>query len=460
MRTPRAHQREALAYANPRKAVALIMEMRLGKTLVATRWAAAKKRSIDAYASRGPGRSVLIVTPPTTFHVWRNELRQEGFRRGDVVELVGSSKAKAATLAGSRAEWVIVNPEGLRACPELCTARDWLVVLLDETGGWMTNPKSQITKLVTRKLAAIPYRAILTGRADPNGPEDFVEQMRFISGREFMGCRDFWTWRKRYMRPAYFGWDLKPSTRRRIKRAVRKLAFIKTAKQAGCFVPKVFQTRFVEASPRIRKLYKELRKDWGIGQAETKYAVVTQNWLSMLAGGIVPKEFDPGREIEDRFKVRELVSLIKGELSGKQVVIWARFTREIKLIQRELKAAKVSCFRMTGLTKQKFRGPMLEKFRKGVYQCGIIQSKVGQYALPLHFTAAQIFYSNVWSGGTRGQQEKRSDHMDKKEPVLIVDLVTRGTVDEALVETLNSKQRSSKYFVQKVLVAARKKGVI
>lgn len=451
MRTPRPHQREALRYAAKRNAIALLMEMRLGKTLVATRWA---KR-----INRARGGSVLIVTPPTTFHVWRNELRAEGFRVRDVVELSGSSKQKLATLAGSRAEWVIVNPEGLRACPDLINARDWLIVLLDETGGWMTNPRAQITKLVNRELINVPFRAILTGRADPNGPEDYVEQMRFICGGEFMGCRNFWTWRKRYMRPAFFGWDLKPSTRRRIKRAVRREAFIKTAKQAGCYVPKVFETRYVEPSSRIRRLYRELRKTYGIGGAEAKYAVVVQTWLSMLAGGIVPAEYDPGKEIEDNFKAREVVNLIKGELAGKQIVVWARFTREIRMLQRALNAARIKCFRLTGLTKQKFRGRVLAEFEKTPGGVIIIQSQVGQYALPLHFTAAQIFYSNVFSGGTRGQQEKRSDHMDKKEPVLIIDLVTRGTIDEALVEVLQSKKRSHKFFVQRVMIAAKRKNV-
>lgn len=451
MRTLRKHQRQAFRYAKRRDEIDLFMEMRLGKTLVAIRWAKLKTEWDDP---------VLIVSPATTLHVWRDELKLEGI---EPTILQGSSAKKLQTLWDAVGEtanlWFLVNPEGIRACPELCKQLPWEVVILDETGGWLTNSRSQITKTVRRKLEHVPKKAILTGLPDPNGPEDYVEQMMFTHG-EFMGHKSFWTWRQAFMQPGHFRWELKPSSRRKIKRAVRKLAFRKTAKQAGVFVPKVYEVRVIEPPPQIMRMMRQLKKNYDLGLAEAKYTVVVNTWLSMLAGGIVPKEYDPKRQIDYNFKAAELVRLLKGELKGKRIVVWARFIRELRLIHRELKKAGIKSRILHGLTKQKNRPKVLNAFRRGSFPVCLIQGKVGQYALNISHADVQVFYSNEWDWGIRGQQEKRCDDMTKDVPVLIVDLVSERTIDEAVLSALREKKSSSKDFAQVVKVKAAKKGVI
>ena len=440
----RPHQSEAFNFIKRDDVGALFMEMRLGKSLVAERWALKKAQ----------GEPVLIITPATTIHVWEHELGLEGIT---AVPLVGSSKAKMKTLEYEHRgfSWFITNPEGVRACPDIAKALPWAVVVLDETGGWFTNPKAQVVKIIRKHLGDVPHRLILTGLPDPNGPEDYFEQMAFTFG-EFMGHRSFWTWRQQYMAPAFFGWDLKLGTRKKIKQAVRELAFRKTAKQAGCFVPKVYETRHVYLPPVLKKIYKQIQKDMAAGDAETKWTVVVQNWLSMLAGGIVPSRYDSRRKIEHPFKADELAALMKGELKGKRVVVWARFIREIDLIQKRLKKAGIESGRITGLTKRKARPRILDNFRRERFSVLVIQECVGQFALNLSHADAMAFYSNVWDGGVRGQCEKRLDHMDKREPVLVLDFITRGTIDEAIVATLKEKKSSSKNFAARVMVKSRK----
>lgn len=441
----RKHQRQAFRYASG-TSIALLMEMRLGKTLVAIRWAKKKARG-----------SVLVVTPATTIHVWQDELRQEGI---EPCCLEGSSLSKAKAFAkGALDGWYVINPEGVRACPELCNAADWDVVILDESGGWFTNPQAKVVKVIRKKLQQVRCRAILTGLPDPNGPEDFVEQMIFAFG-QFMGCRSYWHWRVKYMQPGFFKWELQPNSRRKIKAAVRELAFQKTAKQAGCFVPKVYERRYLEHPPQLRKLTRELKKDFSLGEVETKWAVVVGSWLAMLAGGVAPEKYDPENQIANPFKAAEVVRLLQTELKRQRVVVWARFIREIKLVQRELQRAGVKCQRLTGFTKQKHRPRILRNFRRGVFDVLIIEGSVGQYALDISHADAMIFYSNCYNGSIRGQCEKRCDHMDKKKPVLIVDLVTQGTIDECILDVLRSKKVSSKDFAQRVFVKARKAGLI
>lgn len=453
MRKFRKHQREAYRYAERRDVIALFMEMRLGKTLVAARWAAALAEYLAP---------VLVIAPVTTLPVWQHELKLEGIAS---TILRGSSNQKLETLYDTyktgkfKRCWFLTNPEGIRACPQICTAVDWEVVIADETGGWLTNPKSKISKTLSKHLQHVPKRAILTGLPDPNGPEDYVQQMIFAFG-EFMGHSSFWTWRMKFMQPGYFRWELKPNSRRKIKRAVRELAFRKTAKQAGVFVPKVYETRIVTPPPMLKKLMRQLKKDYDLGAAETKYAVVVNTWLAMLSGGIVPREYDPAKEIESTFKVDEVLRLLKGELKGKRVVIWARFTRELRMLERELKAAGIGCGLLHGLTRHAVRPKILQRFANGKFPVQLIQAKVGQYGLNISHADVQIFYSNEWDWGIRGQCEKRLDDMNKKVPVLIIDLIAEGTIDEAVVAALKDKKASSKDFAQRVLIRARKAGTL
>jgi len=446
-RKARPHQTEALAYAAGKDRIALLMQMRLGKSLVAIRWGK-NETTEDDY--------VLIVTPATTIYVWERELKLEGVQ---AVALAGSTKAKLRTLdASTSSRWFVTNPEGLRACPSLLTARPWEAVIMDESGGWLTNPQAKISKLLLRKLDA-PKRAILTGLPDPGGPQDYVTQLLTVFG-VFMGCRDFWTWRKRYMYQAGFEWLLKDGVRKQLRAEVRRLAFIKTTKQAGLFVPKVYETRHVELSPKLRTIYRQISKDFACGAGETKWTVVTANWFAQLAGGIVPPEYDAARLLCSQAKANELVALLKGELRGRRVIVWARFSREITLVARRLAQEGLSARKITGLTPRDRRATLLDSFRAGDFDVLIVQSKIGQYALNLSFADAMIFYSNVWDWGIRGQCEARADDMTKTEPVLIVDLVTRGTVDEAVVDTLRERKRSTAYFLQRVLVKSRKGGLL
>ncbi len=445
MRRFKPHQKAAWKYAAPRPSIALFMAMRTGKTLVFIRWALKKAK----------GRPVLVITPATTVHVWQHELSLEGVT---AVPLVGSSKAKVNTLLSCKhvdgPQFFITNPEGLRACPQLGRELDWAVVGCDETGGWLTNPRSKISKTLRKILGKTKHKAILTGLPDPNGPEGYVEQMLFAFNR-FMGHENFWTWRDVYMWPAYVGgMEVRPGVRKQIRAAVREESFRLTAKQAGLFIPKVRHTRELVPPPEIRKAFNEVARDFSVGEMETKTAAVAHVWLRRIAGGQIPGgKFNP-------YKVKEVVKLLTTELKGQRIVVWASFITEIKALHAALLKAGVKAARITGLTKAKFRPGILKRFEKGQVEVVVIQSRVGRYGLNLSHASGQIFFSNDEDWDVRSQCEARCDHMDKTEPVLIVDVVALKTMDRPILGVLAGKRKSSAYFAKAVEVKAQAEGVL
>ena len=152
------HQLDAIAYAFPRSKIALFMEMRLGKSLVAVRW-----------AQRRGAKKVLVVAPLSSLGPWEEELYKERIPRNQVHYLLGS-KTKRLQTSKNKEGWFLVNYEGLRSCPEILK-QNWKAVILDESTR-IRNPKAQITRLLTNELFYVPNRCILSGLPNPESSMD------------------------------------------------------------------------------------------------------------------------------------------------------------------------------------------------------------------------------------------------------------------------------------------------
>lgn len=436
----RDYQQRTLHHGDGDKYIALFLQMRLGKTLIAIR---------QAELDPGP---TLVVCPLSTIASWERELGLEGLA---FVSLTGSTRQKlrAYYSAPEGVRWFITNPEGVRAHPDLLLACGWRWVILDEST-CIRNPRAKITKVFRRCVA--PNRMILTGMPCPEGPEDFFEQMAFLRG-EFMGCRTFWEWRAKYMVPGVFSWEVPPSTRKKVAVEVKKLAHCLTAEQAGLHMPRVYETRVVTLPANVRRVYRQVVREYRLGDAETKWPLVAQTWLSQLSSGIVPLQYDTERRFYSRHKIKELESLLKTELAHEQVLVFSRFTREIEEITRALPWAVV----MTGSTPKARRGEIMSDFRRGRTRLLVAQEqKVGEKGIDLSAAGTIVFMSNSWSWETRSQCEARADNPNRKYPTLIIDIVAGRTVDEAVVAALTNKKQGATSLVEAIATRSREGGLL
>lgn len=414
LREPMPHQRAALSYAHGRTFIGLLMQMRLGKSLVFIRWA--KSCAVDP--------KVLIVAPLIVLHDWIDELKKEGV---EITPLVGPTKKKLAALKSAKS-WCFINYEGLRACPEIA-CHGWDVIGLDESTA-IRSPKAQITKLALNLLAHIPNRAILAGEPHPEGLLDFFCQMAFLRGGSFMRERNFYNWRNRYFSLDDYDWTPNPRAREKILEAVAKDCFLLRAKDVGMTNPRIVQRRFCPMPPELRRRYRNCGSKFSTETKETKWTVVVENWLAQLCGGHVPgtdgKQFFP-------FKAAAIKSLLSTELAGQQAVIWFSFVKEIRSVQKYLEAAGFSCSVIYGLIPPRKRQEELDKFRTGKTRLILLQSGCARFGLDLSVADVAMYYSAPWSWLTRSQTEYRIVHPKKLErPLLYIDFIAEHTVEEAV----------------------------
>lgn len=435
-RTLLPQQHTALRYAQSRTRVALFMEMRLGKTKVAIHWAKHHRC----------GR-VLVLAPLSVLPGWVEELEKEDVPPQDIFFLEGPVRDRLAMADEIDEGWALCNYEAVVRAPRLLQL-PWSAIILDESTR-IRNPKAQITKLMLTQTAHITRRAILSGLPDPEGPLDFYCQMAFLHG-QFLGKYNYWSFRQRYFYPDVRGysWEPKSGTVDVVKKEVHRTAFVLTRKAAGIGEKKVYERRYVSMNAEQRYAYRDVMKKFRFKDKETNWATTQYIWAARLAGGFSPDTEHP--EMMSGAKIEEIVSLLTMELKREPVVIWFRFNEELKAVGDRLEKERITCRSIMGETPPDLRRAYQQLFQEGQVQVMLMQVKCGKFGLNLSRASTAIYYSNDYDYEGRAQSEDRIVHPLKHEPLLYIDLVTRGTVDTAVVSTLKEKGVTARTFMTRL----------
>ena len=424
-------------FAIERDQVALFMEMRLGKSLVAERWLRAKLPK--------QGRA-LIVSPLSAIPDWIETLRGEGH---DPTWIRGNEEDRQLLASNRRRTFFLINPALITPygskhvrIPKLLMRESWDAVVLDEST-MIRNPRAMITRVVQSAFRSVPLKAVLTGLPNPASALDYFEQLCFLQG-EFMGCSNYWQWRHRYFRVDWtgFGWFPKPGTIALIKTALQENCFQLSRAQAGVGPNKIFKARFLSATPDQKRLHKQALQDFQAGNRETKSRLTVELWLQQIAGGFHP---EGGAVISDA-KLREIEYLLSTELKGQRVVIWFAFNAELHYVQEALRAKKWRTASITGETDPDSRASIRKLLDLGEIQVLLAQLRCVRFGVNFSSADTGIYYSNVYDLEIRRQSEDRQVHMKRKDPILLIDLVTEGSADQAVREALRDKKITASIF--------------
>jgi SNF2 family DNA or RNA helicase len=401
------YQENAVSYLKKTANAALWMDMRLGKTIC----------TIEALKEK---HNVLVVCPKSVIPDW---------------------KEKAPN-------WNVINYEQLK---KINTNPHVLVV--DESVR-VKNPKAQTTKLLFQRFANVPRKILLSGNPAPNTPLEYFTQMSFLNnGEGWLKCSNYWQFRNRYFTSDYMGyqWWPKPGTKELIKKDLEKSCFVLTRKQAGLKNKKIYEKRYVEMPPKLKKVYKRLEKEFVAKlpdgkELELDSVLVQVNYLQQMAGGFISNQ-----EISD-FKVSEVRDLLEGELKGESVVIWTNYRWEQEMLVKKFPYA----FIINGDTSLDARKRYVDHFNR-TGGTMVISQACGKYGLNLSHSSTAIYFSNSYNYDTRTQSEDRIVHLSKDEPLLYVDLITKDTIQEDVIKRLQSKHRNSRYFMGELINTLRRR---
>ena len=445
MRDLLPHQKTGLSYCLSVSDPALIMQMRLGKTLLAIRYA-------QALEDREDCRRVLVTAPVTVLGAWRRELSLEEevyldlrvhpkSKWGDLLLQAWESKHRV---------WTLANHEAIRSLPQLGLV-PWNIAIVDESTV-IKNPKSKITKVYTSTFRQAQHRMILSGLVAPESYLDLFCQYQFLNG-VFLGCHNYWDFRAQFFAPGgWKGYEYYPipGAREKIQKHLQDRAFVLTRQQAGIGSRKILSQRTVEMNTLQRDLYRTIVKKAAYQREdaswnETQWAPIVQLWLSRIAGG-----FDPeGKTLISDAKVKELLYLLSEDLRGEQLMIWFHFRAELEHVRQTLsgKGFKLGCIH--GGVLDKDRDKVLDAFTSRKIQIILATQKSLRYGRDCSISDTAIYYSNEWSCELRMQSEDRIINPLQKQPKLLIDLVTEETVDEDVSERVRDKAFNANYILTK-----------
>lgn len=426
----REHQMQALAYSLCVTHPALFMEMRLGKTLVTIRSICTRKLS-----------PVLIVCPFSAFYGWIDDLSKDNLTRQGIVLLDGTKKQRVEALAAglaTGARWFLFNKEGHRVLPEIADAQ-WEAVVVDEST-FLKSPKSQVSKFFSKYFRDVKHRYILTGTPMTESELDYFQQLRFLNPA-ILGERNYWEFRNKYFRPSGFhNFSMTKKGESLIARRIAENCFFMKRGDVNLGGTKIYERRICKQTPAFHRIQNELIKMYlltdGKGNeiASTLYATTKFVWLRRLCGG-----FLDGKLVYPA-KIKELVELVTGELSGEPAVIWAVFAEELDLIYERLTKLGFACARISGSVKQVQRREVQRLFQEGSLQYVIAQPECFKYGVKLSAANTEIYYSTPMGLETRQQSEDRVIDVEKKDSALIIDIIVNDSVDQDMYESLQDKE--------------------
>jgi SNF2 family DNA or RNA helicase len=211
---------------------------------------------------------------------------------------------------------------------------------------------------------------------------------------------------------------------------------------------KVYTKREVELSDEQKKAYGEMKANAMAilkGESMTAVNVLTQLIrLHQITCGHMKTDSAEILDLKNN-RLDELMHIL-GETSGK-VIIWANYIHDIQAIEKAISAeyGTSSCCTYYGATPTEERQKCINAFQgKTSIRFFIGNTQTGGYGITLTAASTVIYYSNNYDLEKRIQSEDRAHRIGQENKVLYIDLVTKGTVDEKIIQSLRNKVNIAK----------------
>jgi len=412
---------------------AIFAAMRFGKCLLTVRKLKTDRRI----------KSVLIVTKYEAFNGWIETLQMENIT---YTLLQGTKKQRQEALhayTGSKLHFYIINWQGWMVLPEI-KSFEFDCVCLDESIH-IANPKSKVSKFFVKNFRRVYKKIILTGDPVPNHTLEYYQQLTFLD-TNILPFVNYWDFRARCFVPDHTGHNFKITKKGKeiLNNCLFKNAIFISRKECGFENEKIYQKRYITFPPGIQKQYNTIVDEFILEYDNTVYkksiyAIQAYIWLRRLCGGFFDKQFMWGG------KIKELLYLLQNDLSNQHIIIWASFTKEQYKIQEAIKKAmNIDAVIINGTTPKNISAENIKLFQNDKMQFLIAQPSCLKHGVDLSNADTEIYYSQCNGADTRNQSEDRLVHKNRKQSILIIDLLITNSIEidyrESHINKENKKQ--------------------
>jgi superfamily II DNA or RNA helicase len=437
----RSYQKEGVAWLRFLRANGfggiLADEMGLGKTLQVLAHLDVLKKTND----RPDPAPWLIVCPASLVFNWEAEARKftPDLR---VLSLHGPERhEKFAQIPGH--DLIITSYSLLRRDAEQYGGIEFDTIVLDEAQH-IKNRQTQNAQAV--KATRARHRLVLTGTPLENSVLDLWSIFDFLMPGYLGSAGDF---RERY--EVAIARDKNSAAQERLARRVRPFMLRRLKRDVAAELPeKLEQISYCELAEDQRALYqgvleagrREMHQAAGAGgQARSRMMVLTAllrlrqiccdpRLLKLEGAGAPPASG----------KTELFLELLEEALDGgHRVLVFSQFASMLDLLREELAAQQIAFCHLDGATRN--RAQVVEKFQSDpAIPVFLISLKAGGVGLNLTGADTVVHFDPWWNPAVEAQATDRAHRIGQKKVVTSYKLITRGTVEEKILNLQNRKR--------------------
>jgi SNF2 family DNA or RNA helicase len=425
------YQLDGIAFAAQSGRAVLADDMGLGKTIQGVGLAELLARETGI-------RKVLIVCPASLKSQWKNEIHRFCDREA---QLVSGANAQRGQQYARDCFFTICNYEQvLRDILDIERVK-WDLIILDE-GQRIKNWESKTARVI--KGLRSQFALVLSGTPLENRLEDLYSVVQFIDQRRLgPGFRFFNQHRIVDEKGKVLGYknleqlreNLRPILLRRTRESV-KLELPPRTTEIVRITPTAEQIGLHHANMQVVATVVRKKFLSEMDLLRLRMALMAAR-MSADSTFLVNKE-PPGHSSKLE-RLAELFDELFAE-EGRKVVLFSEWTTMLDLIEKLLDQRKLPFVRLDGSVPQKQRQELVHEFQTNPECKLFLATNAGSTGLNLQAANTVINVDLPWNPAVLEQRIGRAHRMGQMQPVQVYVLVTEGTIEENLLQTLSAKK--------------------
>jgi SNF2 family DNA or RNA helicase len=426
---PHDYQKYAEEFIINHPACALMLDMGLGKTVITL--TAIWLLLFDYFEFS----KVLVIAPLRVAQdTWSKECEKWEHLNGlRISKILGAEKERRAAVVRS-ADIYIINRENVEW---LCDNYkfDFDMVIIDELSSFKSSTAKRFKSL--RKIRPQVKRIVgLTGTPAPNSLMDLWSEINLLDMGERLG-RFISNYRNEYFVPdkrnqqVIFSYKPREGSEEQIYNKISDICVSMKACDYLKMPERIDNVVEVQMSEKEQALYKKLENEmllpFADGDIDAVNAAALSNKLLQMANGAVYDEFKAVKNIHNK-KLDALEDLVEAA-NGKPVLIFYAYKHDKDRIKEKFKVTEIQT------------SADITKWNKGEISIAIAHPASTGHGLNLQGGGSTvIWFGLTWSLELYQQANARLWRQGQKETVVIHHIVSKGTIDEQVMNALQKKQ--------------------
>lgn len=443
---PHNYQRYCITRIIQDEAIALFLDMGLGKTVITL------TAVNDLIFNRFLVSRCLVIAPKKVAEdTWaREQSKWDHLQMLKILPVLGDRNHRIRMLNSPGNVWVVSREN----VPWLVDyyRNDWPfdMVVIDESSSFKSHKAKRFKSL--RNIRGHIKRIVeLTGTPSPNGLTDLWAQVFLLDGGQRLG-RTLTEYRNNYFTPAsrnrttIFSYEPLPGADEVIRERIRDICISLSAKDYLELPDRIDNYRYVKLDSRARKAYEEMERERILelpeGILDAGSAAVLSGKLLQLANGAIyrtTEQYEDDRVIEHREaieihgnKVEAFLELVE-ELNGRHALVFYNFRHDLERLE---KALARSGLRMAELK----NAADIADWNAGRTDLLFAHPASVAYGLNLQQGGSDVIWFGLnYSLELYQQANARLHRQGQGHTVYIHHLIVEGSVDEDVIGALQKK---------------------